>query len=168
MMRAIKVLALTAGLGLGASCSQPSAPPSAETPGEAPPVGQSGAPASSPDWRLTSADGGPRLQHESAGLALSCRDGRLSLAVDAFQLVPSEERMSLGAGEDVTVLVVAAAGSPPPEAVVGVAPLAGDAARILTSGAPLHVNYGYQNAGPVAAPRDLAEEFLSACAAPGV
>lgn len=167
MMRTIKVLALTAGLGLGAGCSPPSAPPSADAPGEAPPAAQNGVPASSPGWRLTSADGGPRLQHDGAGLALSCRDGRLSLAVDAFHLVPSEERMSLGAGEDVTVLVVATTGSPPPEAVVGVAPLAGDPARILASGAPLHVNYGYQNAGPVAAPQDLAAAFLSACAAAG-
>lgn len=159
-MRAIKVLAVATGLGVLAGCSQPPAPEvDAAVEATAP-----DAPTSAPDWRLEAAEGLPRLRHEGSGIDLSCRDGRLSVGVDAFHVVPSEERMSLGAGEDVTVLVVAVTGSPPPSRVVGVAPLAGDPARILASARPLHVNYGYQNAGPVAAPaQGLADEFLTAC-----
>ncbi|AYG94327.1 hypothetical protein D8I30_03350 [Brevundimonas naejangsanensis] len=158
-MRTIKPLAMAALLGLGAGCGQPSERRAAVPAVEAPPS----PPAS---WRLTTTeDGRPMLQHEAEGVDLSCRDGRLSLAVGAFHVVSSEERMSLGAGEDVTVLVVGVTGSPAPSRVVGVAPLAGDPARILASGRPLHVNYGYQNAGPITAPQGLAEKFLAACAA---
>lgn len=141
---------MTAAFALASGCERPTTAPA-----DAP---------SSPAWRLTSTDGAPVLRNEAAGLALSCRDGRLSVTVDAFHVVASEERMSLGAGETVTALVVGVTGAPAPSVVTGVAPLAGGPSLILSSGEPLGVNYGYQNAGPItSAPHDQVAAFLQAC-----
>jgi len=96
-------------------------------------------------------------------LALSCADGKMHAAAPGFTEIASEERFSLGADDQVFILVaqlgqdegVRAEGAP-----------ADYFLDRLPHAASVHANYGAQNSGPHDPPApDQARAFAAACRA---
>jgi hypothetical protein len=158
-------LALACAAAL-AACA-PDAPPPAE-PGA--PAGEA-APGATPDvatqlglsW-IASEDGTQLTLRNPDGstlLALSCANRTMTALAPGFEEVASEERFSLGADDQVFILVaqlgqadgVRAEGAPAEEFL-----------NRLPTANSVHANYGAQNLGPHVPPsRDQARAFAAAC-----
>ena len=135
--------------GRGASRALPSPEPSG---------GWEAAPTGEGVGLVLAGEGGKRV------LALLCPKGAGDLLVNvpAFRPVGSEERMSFGSGGMVVTLVADSRGDRVRGGVTGSGPRPAELAAILEG--PLAVNYGFQNAGPYAAPPPrLAAGFLAGC-----
>ena len=103
---------------------------------------------------------GPRI------VALFCpaSSGDLLVNVPAFRPIPSEERMSFGAGGTAVTLVADPRGDRGRGGVSGRGAIPAELSAILASAAGIAVNYGAQNSGPhPAPPPDLAAQFLAGC-----
>lgn len=156
-MRAAPLLAL---LLLAAAC-QPEAEPepeaSAELPSAVPETGWTG-------------DGGDLVLHDEAGtqlLRLGCSAGppvELRARFGRFTPIGSEERLSLGLGEEVVTMVAQVVGAEGPGLI---ASTRYDAAlgTALEQAGSISARYGNQNFGPVGPPdASLVRELLAACA----
>ena len=127
-------------------------------------------PAAQPRWTSAADGAGASLTHVDAGgtrrATLRCHatgEGLL-VNVSGFSPVASEERMSLGAGSVVTVLVADTAGDRARGGVSGEAPVPAELAAIVGSPAGVRINYGYQDIGPLPAiPADQARAFVTRC-----
>jgi ketosteroid isomerase-like protein len=118
-------------------------------------------------WHFDGADPtAPRLVHRERGkprLALSCLlDAKeLEVRVHGFVPVPSEDRLTVGAGDELLSLTTrkgAAAG------VAGRGRLTAQFTTALRAGARIGASYGSQNLAPLpAAPRKILEAFGQAC-----
>jgi hypothetical protein len=128
---------------------------------EAPP--EPSAPMAAPTW-AASADGARLELNDTDGaslLALSCANRTMTAIAPGFEEIASEERFSLGADDQVFILV-AQLGQPHGVRAEG-AP-AEDFLNRLPSANSVHANYGAQNLGPLPPPSpDQARGFAQAC-----
>lgn len=162
------VAALTASVL--AACDRQAAPPSAApSPSASEPSAPAGTAAPEGPWRLeASATAGAALVFgDSEGverLRLICRPGPAEFIAQAPDVVPigSEERFTLGFGDELFTLVAdVASGLPFVEART---PLTPDLVAALRSGRPVAANYGATNLGPHPAPApQVADAFANAC-----
>lgn len=117
------------------------------------------------------------LQSSGEGVALALLDGdrtivrlfcpagkhRLLVNLPGFRPVGSEERMSIGSGGEVAVLVADSRGDPQRGGVSATGPVPDNLAALIAG--PVSVNYGAQDSGPhPAIPAQSARAFAAACA----
>lgn len=160
---------LIAGLALLAACSEepsaereavelpePSGPPVVQQVQEEARPAASPAPAASasaPELRVS--QGGTLL------MRLSCPAGQLTLQVPGFTPIGSEDRLTLGIGEEAVTL---AADLERPGGVTGAAPAPDNLAALAARARTLSAVYGAQQAGPVPAPPPARwQALLAAC-----
>lgn len=92
--------------------------------------------------------------------------GRLLVNVPSFRPIGSEERLSVGSGEDVVALVADTRGDSDRGGVSGAAATP-DNLEALVAG-PISASYGAQTSGPhQAVPSQLVETFVAACSGSG-
>ncbi len=120
--------------------------------------------AASTDWSLSVTGGGLAIIHAPAGkedLRIYCAvDGRIGAQAPTLKPIASEERFSLGAGNEAHVLVA----DPAAGAVVAEGPMNDALIATLGGGQPISASYGAQTLGPFAAPpEDLRNTFAANC-----
>lgn len=162
--------AAAVALLLAVACSD-RAPPEAgddSSPAAASPEPAEAPAAGAPGWNLQSSGGGVALAllggSGEALVRLFCPAGRQVLLVNVpeFKPVGSEERMSLGSGGQVVVLVADSSGDPQRGGVSAAGPTPDNLAALI--GGPVAVNYGAQDSGPhPAPPAQAARAFAAAC-----
>lgn len=162
-MKTMVGLAATAALALTA-CSEQPAPPAADPPAE------SETPATEPglSWENASRGDGPALIMRGPDgeqmLRLGClhHRPRLTLQVDGFDPVGSEERLTFGLDEQLFVFV--AEPTAPGPGVSATAPVSADFLERLPRAATLGAVYGAQQFGPYRPPpNDLSMSFAAEC-----
>jgi hypothetical protein len=128
-------------------------------------------PAEATSWESTVGSEGMSLRLVRPGgalvMSLACRrsPARLVAAVPAFTPIGSEERFSLGLGEEAVTLVADLANRNRP-GVIGEGAVPSEIESLLESAAQLSASYGNQTSGPHAAPQtELKEQFAKACKA---
>jgi hypothetical protein len=157
----MRALAL-ASLLLLAACNQPAEQAPAETPKASEPAPT---PSLAKPLAWTAGQGAIVLQEGGADvLRIACTGGQLLVHGERFKPVGSEERMSIGAGDAIAVLVATPADDRTPPTVKG----EGDAdpafLAALGEGRKIAVNYGYQNMGPYdGPPAAMAQAFVAGC-----
>lgn len=163
-LMAAAVALSTAGL-LGGCVEQDAA-----RPGPLPSVHGSSPAASRPIWTIeVSATAGAALVLNEAGggerLRIACRRNPTDLyvAVPAFHRIGSEDRLTLGAGDEVMPLVVAPAATAG-ASVEATGELSQAFVEAIAAGRPIGAAYGAQQIRAVDAPApDLAQRFAQAC-----
>lgn len=120
--------------------------------------------AASTDWSLSVTGGGLAIIHAPAGkedLRIYCAaDGRIGAQAPTLRPIASEERFTLGAGNEAHVLVA----DPASGAVVAEGPMNDALIATLGGGQPISASYGAQTLGPFAAPpEDLRNTFAANC-----
>lgn len=124
--------------------------------------------ADAPNWDLQSSGEGVALallDGERTIVRLFCPAGQNQLLVNVpgFEPIGSEERMSVGSGGEVTVLVADSRGDPQRGGVSASGPVPDDLAALIAG--PFSANYGAQDSGPhPAVPSQSARAFAAACA----
>lgn len=150
------VLLTVALLGL-AACRREEAPAPVEPapiPSK-PPLVQ---PPATPD-RLAFVDAGGAER-----LSLACRDGQMKVAVPGFQRIGSEDRLTVGAGDE--AFAFAADLQAPGEGIVAGGAADADLLARLARGEPVSAVYGRQTVGPLQAAQPAAlPAFAASCAA---
>lgn len=116
------------------------------------------------DWSLSVTGGGLAIIHAPAGkedLRVYCTaDGRVGAQAPTLKPIASEERFSLGAGNEAHILVA----DPASGAVVAEGPMNDALIATLGGGRPISASYGAQTLGPFAAPpEDLRNTFAANC-----
>ena len=112
------------------------------------------------------------LQHDEAGavaIRMNCSGDppRFEVFVGSFDTIGSEERLSVGIGDEILTLVADTA-RPQGAGVSGTAPLPLSIETPLRSGGDIGAAYGAQTFGPVdPPPAQLAERLIESCAAMG-
>jgi len=97
-------------------------------------------------------------------LRIACRRNPRDLwvVVPSFRPIGSEERLSIGAGQEVVALVAHLEARP--QGVEATGEVSAAFLRALAAGAPVSVSYGAQTLGEAAGPpKDMAERFARAC-----
>lgn len=155
-----------------AACSDTAAPDKSDAPAKpaetATPATPSGA------WQLASSGEGsglflPGMEADVADrpvVHFFCPKGikRLLVNVPTFKPIASEERLSIGAGGTVTLLVADPKGDAMRGGVSGEAPLPDDLPLILRSPEGVRASYGAQAVGPLPAiPAATVQRFIEAC-----
>lgn len=159
----MRTLLLTAALLTLAACGREEAPAPAETPTapveplpvpSRPPLVQP--PEAPVSMAFVDAAGGERLQ-------LACRDdGSLHITVPGFEPIASEERLTIGAGDEAFTHVADLEASGP--GVTGGGALDADLIARLARGEPVRAVYGAQSVGPLqAAQPPLLAAFTERC-----
>lgn len=169
----MRSLALIAALSLllAACGSPPDAPNTAsagasETPrAGAVPAANAAAPAA-PGWRIERAAEGTALallgSDGSPTIRLLCAARNLHVDVPGFRPIASEERLSLGSGNQAVALVAAIARQPRRNGVSAAGATPENLAALI--GGPLSASYGAQTSGPhPAPPAQMAQAFVAAC-----
>lgn len=135
-------------------------------PAEAPPAAPKAAGPAASDWVFGLGENSVELAHlvdgkpDAPDLRLICARGQgFTLIAPRLPHVASEERLSLGAGDEVTALVAARAGG----GVQAAGPITRDLLAILASAEPLRFNYGAANAGPFTPPAAVRRVFQETC-----
>ena len=120
-------------------------------------------------WDLQSSGEGVALALASeagaAAIRLFCPAGAKQLIVNvpAFRPIGSEERLSLGSGNEAHALVADPRGDAQRGGVTGSGPVPANLAALIAG--RISASYGAQNSGPHAAPPpNLVAEFAAACA----
>jgi len=108
-----------------------------------------------------------RLAFVDAGgaerLSLACRDGRMTVAVPEFERIGSEDRLTVGAGDE--AFAFAADLQAPGEGIIAGGDAAADLLARLARGEPVSAIYGQQTVGPLqAAPPAPLAPFAAPCA----
>jgi len=152
------VLLTVALLGL-AACGRDEAPAPAAP--EAPPI-----PSKPPLVEPPAAPG--RLDFVDAGgaerLSLACDDGQMEVTVPGFDRIGSEDRLTVGAGDE--AFAFAADLQAPGEGIVAGGAADDDLLARLARGEPVSAIYGRQTVGPLqAAQPDALPAFAARCAA---
>ena len=96
-------------------------------------------------------------------LSLACRDGQMKVAVPGFQRIGSEDRLTVGAGDE--AFAFAADLQAPDEGVVAGGAADADLLARLARGEPVSAVYGRQTVGPLQAAQPAAlAAFAGRCA----
>lgn len=100
-----------------------------------------------------------------APLSLVCARGDgLMVVAKAFRPIGSEERLTLGAGDDAFALVAGNVADPDATLVRATAPADDLLLTAIASGRPISASYGAQHFGPIAAPpQALRRAFADTC-----
>lgn len=151
-----------AALLLLAACNQPAE----KAPVEAPKAEPAPTPSLAKPLAWTAGQGVIVLQEGGADvLRIACAGGQLLVHGERFQPIGSEERMSIGAGDAIAVLVATPAEDRTPPTVKGEGEADPAFLAALGEGRKIAVNYGYQNMGPYdGPPAGMAQAFVSGCA----
>lgn len=97
-------------------------------------------------------------------LSLACDDGQMRVAVPGFQRIGSEDRLTVGAGDE--AFAFAADLQAPDEGIVAGGAADADLLARLARGEPVSAIYGRQTVGPLqAAQPDALPAFAARCAA---
>lgn len=161
-------LSLLGGL-LVSACEAPNAPPLAAPPPSELPTAPSVPPTTaSGGWRtiatgevagLTYADGSNR-----AVITLACRAGELRVLVPGFRKIGSEDRLTVGAGDEAFALVADLASSEPGVLATGAIPP--DLINRIAREQTIAATYGTQTIDPLPGPgAETSLAFISACRA---
>ncbi|GAA0870397.1 hypothetical protein GCM10009116_22330 [Brevundimonas basaltis] len=96
-------------------------------------------------------------------LSIACSDGKMEVAVPSFERIGSEDRLTLGAGDE--AFAFAADLQAPGEGIVAGGPADADLLARLVRGEPVSALYGRQAIGPLQAVQPAAvAEFAARCA----
>jgi len=100
-----------------------------------------------------------------APISLVCARGEgLMVVARAFRPIGSEERLTLGAGDDAFALVAGNVADPAATLVRATAPADELLLTAIASGRPISASYGAQRYGPIAAPpQALRRAFADTC-----
>ena len=154
----MRTLLLTAALLGLAACGRDPAP--APTAPEAPPIPSKPPlvePPQAPD-RLAFLDAGGVER-----LSLACDDGQMQVAVPGFQRIGSEDRLTVGAGDE--AFAFAADLEAPGEGIVAGGAADADLFARLARGEPVSAIYGRQTVGPLEAAQPASlPAFAARCA----
>jgi hypothetical protein len=171
-MRAIMTKVTAAAVLLLAACDGTPAeegaspPPAAPVPPRPPAAPSPTDPAVGTAWSLSGADGGVgvKLTRDGAPVfRLTCLAGsdRVEAAVAGIDPIASEERFTLGAGDEAYTLVADLAASTPGDLrASGDAPA--DLLDRIERGEPLSVNYGAATVGPLPPLPEVARSVFAA------
>jgi hypothetical protein len=163
-MRALVPLLLTLGV---VACSPPAAEPAPKPKPEAelapvPPAPQQAA----ADWAFGKGQNSVEIVHMVGGdptkpdLRMVCASGQgFLILLPRLKQVPSEERLTIGAGAIAHGFVA----TPAAEGVQARGPIDDELLSVFESDAPIGVNHGYQNAGPFTPPDALRRAFADTC-----
>ena len=160
-MRRLACLLAVAALS---ACQQPAEPAPPPGPGPAP---APETPAPVADWQSTSSGEGVGLSLIQAGqsvLTLSCLRSPegFRVTVPGFTKITSEERLSVGAGDEAFVMVADLASDQPGVVATGESPT--DFLDRIERGGAISASYGAQTSGPHPAPdAEQARAFLTDC-----
>lgn len=108
-----------------------------------------------------------RLAFVDAGgaerLSLACRDGQMTVAVPEFERIGSEDRLTVGAGDE--AFAFAADLQAPGDGIIAGGAADADLLARLARGEPVSAIYGQQTIGPLQAARPAAlAPFAALCA----
>lgn len=158
MMRAVMIGLM--GLTL-AACEAPAPAPAAK----APPTVRA------PHWAFAIGKNSVEMawltdmETADAPLRMVCARGEgFLVAAPAFRPIGSEERLSIGAGDDAFALVAVAAEGPRGSFVKATGPIEEPLLTALESGRPIAASYGAQTFGPVESPPEaMRRAFADTC-----
>ncbi|MDP1738192.1 MAG: hypothetical protein Q8L23_12230 [Caulobacter sp.] len=155
----------TALIGLAglmvAACEAPAPPPATKAP-PAP---------TAPHWAFAIGKNSVEMawltdaETAEAPLRLVCARGEgFLVAAPVFRPIGSEERLSVGAGDDAFALVAVAADGPKGPFVKATGPIEEPLLAALESGRPIAASYGAQTFGPVESPPEaMRRAFADTC-----
>lgn len=163
-MRAVLPLLLTLGVF---ACSPPAGEPAPKPAPSPAPVETPAAPKpAESEWAYGTGENSVEIVHMIGGdparpdLRMVCASGQgFLILLPGLTQVPSEERLTLGAGAIAHGLVATAA----TQGVQATGPIDDELLSVFESAEPIGVNHGYQNAGPFEPPAALRRAFADTC-----
>lgn len=138
---------------------------------EAPQTTRAPAMASAPHWAFAIGKNSVEMvwltdtETAESSLRMVCARGEgFLVAAPAFKPVGSEDRLSIGAGDDAFALVAVAADGPQGPFVKATGPIDEPLLAALESGRPIAASYGAQTFGPVDTPPEaMRRAFADTC-----